>query len=433
MNLLVTNTRNAQAYALIRALRPHSNKIVATMEGDNRLAAWFSHAARSRLVDRRYFTPSPAADWRAGKIQKENTEKEENYVQAVLRICEEEKIDTIFPSFDPHVYVLSKNKERFKRLGILIPIPDYETVPTPLDKYRTIQAAQDVGFPCPKTFLAESDDDLKRISEMLGFPLVVKPRFTAGGRGTKMVRNLPELLVEARTGSSPNSRMIQEYIPGNQENLVAVLLDTEGVLKLAFSPKRIRNLHRLHQHIGTALESFGSHAYTMQAAKLGQKIGWWGTMVVQVKIDSRDGVPKLMEINPRMGNGLWYRVAVGINEPLMCIKIAKGEEVEAVKDYPAGTLFIHPVEDLLGLGVKLADLVVYKFRINLQGRKPIDPLNPPPGVKELMRSYKETYFNRKNKVYDFYFASSFSDPLVSIVWWLQTLPALWRVTKELGK
>ena len=84
MNLLVTNTRNAQAYALIRALRPHANKIVATMEGDNQLAAWFSHAARSRLVDRRYFTPSPAADWRAGKIQRENTEKEENYIQAVL-------------------------------------------------------------------------------------------------------------------------------------------------------------------------------------------------------------------------------------------------------------------------------------------------------------------------------------------------------------
>jgi biotin carboxylase len=184
MNLLVTNTRNAQAYALIRALRPHANKIVATMEGNNPFAAWFSHAARSRLVDRRYFTPSPAADWRAGRIQQENTENEENYIQAVLRICEDEKIDTIFPSFDPHVYVFSKNKERFERLGILIPIPDYETVLTPTDKYRTIQAAQKVGFPCPKTYLAESEEDLKRISEELGFPLVVKARFTAGARGT---------------------------------------------------------------------------------------------------------------------------------------------------------------------------------------------------------------------------------------------------------
>jgi hypothetical protein len=33
-------------------------------------------------------------------------EREEAYIQAVLRICEKEKIDTIFPSFDPAVSLL---------------------------------------------------------------------------------------------------------------------------------------------------------------------------------------------------------------------------------------------------------------------------------------------------------------------------------------
>lgn len=153
MNLLVTNTRNSQAYSVIRALRPYSNKIVVTMFGQNRLAARLSHAANSRLVDKRYYVPSPAEDWRAGKIQRENTENEELYVQAVLKICEKENIDTIFPSFDPQVYVFSKNKERFEKLGILITVPDYDVVVIPLDKYRTIQAAQETGFPCPKTYL----------------------------------------------------------------------------------------------------------------------------------------------------------------------------------------------------------------------------------------------------------------------------------------
>jgi ATP-grasp in the biosynthetic pathway with Ter operon len=171
----------------------------------------------------------------------------------------------------------------------------------------------------------------------------------------------------------------------------------------------------------------------MQAAKLGQKIGWRGSMTVQMKIDSRDGVPKLMEINPRMGYGLWRRVAVGINEPLMCLKIFKGEEVEAVKDYPAGTMFLYPVEDLLALGLKLLDLLVYKFRVDFQHWRPVDPLNPPPGVKELMQSYKDTYFNRKKKLYNFYFAYFLNDPLVSTVWWLQTVAVVWRAAKKLGK
>ena len=119
MNLLVTNTRNSQAYSVIRALRPYAKKIVVTMFGQNRLAARLSHAANSCLVDKRYYVPSPAEDWRAGKIQRENTENEELYIQAVLKICEKENIDTIFPSFDPQVYVFSKNKERFEKLGIL--------------------------------------------------------------------------------------------------------------------------------------------------------------------------------------------------------------------------------------------------------------------------------------------------------------------------
>lgn len=151
MNLLITNTRNSQAYSVIRALRPHAKKIVVTMFGRNRLAARLSHAANSRLVDRRYYVPSAAQDWKAGRIQKENTDNEERYIRAVLKICENENIDTIFPSFDPDVYVFSKNKARFEKLGILIPVPDYDVVVIPLDEYRTVLAAQETGFPCPKT------------------------------------------------------------------------------------------------------------------------------------------------------------------------------------------------------------------------------------------------------------------------------------------
>ena len=75
MNLLATNTRNAQAYAIIRALRTHAEKIVVTMYGKNRLSARLSHGANSRRVDKRYYVPSPVEDWRAGNIGRENRTK----------------------------------------------------------------------------------------------------------------------------------------------------------------------------------------------------------------------------------------------------------------------------------------------------------------------------------------------------------------------
>lgn len=433
MNLLVTNTRNSQAYSVIRALRPHSKKIVVTMFGKNRLAARLSHAANSCLVDKRYYVPSPAEDWRAGKIQRENTDKEEGYIQAVLRICEKEDIDTIFPSFDPQVYVFSKNKERFEKLGILIPVPDYDVVVVPLDKYRTIQAAQETGFPCPKTFLLDGEKDLKAIAAELGFPLVLKHRFTAAGRGFEMASNWSELLDKVKRFNGQNTYIIQEYISGREQQNLFLTFDREGALKMAVGSENVRSFYRVHVNFPLASRGLGPNPYLDQATALGIKIGWWGGMTIQMKVDPRDGVPKLMEINPRIGEGRWQLVAGGINEPLLCLKVARGETVQAVKSWPAGTMFLCPMEDMISLWIKLLDLVVYKIRARFAAEFFPDPLNAPMNPKELMRSYKETYLDSKRNVYNLYFSHFFTDPMASITWWLQTMAAALRALKEIGR
>jgi predicted ATP-grasp superfamily ATP-dependent carboligase len=75
-----------------------------------------------------------------------------------------------------------------------------------------------------------------------------------------------------------------------------------------------------------------------------------------MKVDPRDGVPKLMEINPRIGEGRWQMAASGINKPLLTLKVARGEAVEAVESWPAGTMLLCPVEDVISLWIKLLDL-----------------------------------------------------------------------------
>jgi len=433
MNLLVTNTRNAQAYAIIRALRPHAQKVVATMEGKNRFAARLSHAANSRLVDKRYYTPSPAADWRAGRIQRENTQNEEAYIQSVLRICEAEKIDTIFPSFDPHVYVFSKNKERFEKLGVLIPVPDYEVVITPLDKWRTLQSAQEVGFPCPRTYLPKNEGDLKEIADELEFPLVMKFRFTSGGRGIEMVKDLAELSVKASLLKEDlGMPLLQEYIPGWQKQHHYLVLDKKGQLTLAFCTKRWRNLLRVTSNYPTFEESM-VYPYHLRAAELLQKLEWWGGATVETKVDARDGFPKLMEINPRLGYRLWLITEIGINAPLMCLKISRGEEVDARTYYPAGTMLFDPIEDLLALGFKLLDRLAYGARVGFRREAPVDPLHPPMTLKELAQSYRRPYLCEGDKIFSPYFRYFFQDPLVSILWWLQFFESVLREARQLGR
>jgi biotin carboxylase len=434
MNLLVTNTRNTQAYIIIRALRPYAQKIVVTMYGKNRLQARLSHAANSRLVDKRYYVPSPVGDWRAGRIQPENTEREEAYIRAVEQICEREEIDTIFPTWDPKVYVFSKNRERFAKIGVLIPVPDYETVITPLDKYRTIRAAEEVGFPCPKTYLPESEDDLKKIAEELGFPLVIKPRFASGGRGFEIVRDFAELSHRTHlVTEKQQTPMIQECIPGQSAQSISLLLDKKGALKVASGTQEHRSFFRIPKNFSTVSESIDPSPYITLAVRLIRNLGWWGCVNVQMKIDARDGVAKLMEINPRLGSRRWSRTELGINEALMCVKIARGEEVEAVDTLPTEVLRIHPVEDLFGLVFKLLDLFIYRIRVGLLGRTPVDSSNPPMPVKKLMRSYKETYLSRKRKVLNPYFTYFFQDPLVSILWWSQFFITVVKGARQLGR
>ena len=289
-------------------------------------------------------------------------------------------------------------------------------------------------FPCPRTYLPESEDDLKRIAEEVGFPLVIKLRFTSAGRGMETVKDFQELLGKTSLiKESQGMPMLQEYILGKEKRYFHLMLDKMGKVKVPFCVKDLRCLPRVYQSIHTARKCTVPHSYVMHVTRLLQKLGWWGGATVETKVDPRDGLPKLMEINPRLGYRLWERTELGINEPLMCIKIARGEEIEAVKDLPVGTVLLDPIEDMLGLGFRLLDLLIYKFRIGIQKKAPVDPLNPPMTLRELIRSYKQTYLGSKKKVCNPYFRYFFQDPLVSLVWWLASFMQVIKATKQLGQ
>ena len=432
MNLLVTNSHSPQAYAIIRALRPHARRIVATFEG-TRFSARFSPGANSRLVDRSYRVPSPVSDWWQGHISADNTPIEDEYIAAILQICVSERIDVIYPSWDPYVYVLSKNRKRFESLGITVPVPDLDTVLTALDKYRTVEAGRFVGFPCPDTVLYDAQVRLDDVSHRLGFPLVVKPRFTSGGHGMAIVRDRAELeVVLPGVVAKHGNPLLQEYIPGGKRDSVQFVMARDGTLLFAFHKLRQRTFRRTAR-FGTVSESAAPDARVLQSSGLLGHLGWWGAMGIETIHDARDGRNKLMEINPRFPRQLWNRVELGINEPLMCIRIARGEKVEPVAPYPTGVLFVSPVEDVQLTLLQLADLALYKSRQLMRVAPPLDPMSPPASLRSLAQSFKHTYFTRRRRVWDPYFRHFFNDPVTSTLWWMQFSTWLAGSWRQLGR
>lgn len=432
MRVLVTNTQAPQAYAVVRALRPHAARVVAAVEGTG-WRAGLAHAARSRLVDARYPVPSPVEDWSSGRVGRDLTPGEQAFGDAVADICERERIDVVFPSWDPYVYALAKHRERLAGMGVAVPVPDIDTVLVALDKYRTVRAAEAVGMPCPATHLYESIAQAEHVAADLGYPVVVKPRFTSGGRGLAIVNSPSELRASLPAiVAAHGAPMIQEYIPGGRRDSIQFVVGRGGEVLFAFHKKRRRTFRRTAR-FGTVSESAAPDERLRVTSALVARVGWWGAMGVETIADPRDGRDKLMEINPRFPRQLWNRTELGVNEPLMCVQLARGEAVGPVGPCPHGVLFVSPVEDAMLMGLQLVDRLVYACRTRVLGQAPLDQSTAPPPLGRQLREFARTYRAGRRRVWDPYSRYALQDPLAAALWWMQFSTWLAGSWRQLGR
>ena len=86
-----------------------------------------SHAAYSRHIDARYYTPHPAVDWLAGTVQETNTENEEAYASpsGSRRFAGLNGSTRSSPRRTLRCLRLAKNKARFARQGVVCVVQDY--------------------------------------------------------------------------------------------------------------------------------------------------------------------------------------------------------------------------------------------------------------------------------------------------------------------
>jgi hypothetical protein len=301
---------------------------------------------------------------------------------------------------------------------------------TPLDKYRTLKAAEAVGFPCPKTYLPRDEGELRQIADELEFPLVIKPRFTAAGRGTNIVRNFSELLEKVRpTIVSHGMPLLQAYIPGDLGEYIHIVMDKTGTLKMAVH-KRFQRYFR-KQAFPVYRESIPPQPYAKLAGQFLKGIGWWGGAVVEIRIDCRDNSPKLMEINPRFGSGLLELTEIGINAPRMCLRIARREEVEAVENYPI-SVCLHPIDDALIFGLRFLNLLVSRFATLINGKTASNLFDPPTSWCQLIQPYRYAYLSGKKVTLDPKIKLFVQEPVASIISWLQRFASVWAAVGDLG-
>ncbi len=425
LRVLLTNPWNGQAYCLLRALRARAARVVATRYREHGVLGRLAPAAASRFVDAVYPVPLATDGWRRGPGGRE-TPREAAFVRSILAICEREAIDTVFPSWDPEVLALARHRAAFAARGITLPVPDVEVLNATMDKLGIAHAAARHGVPGPRTDLPASLGDVDALGRTLGFPLVVKPRFSSGGRGTCLVTAPGELAPTiTRLAARYGMPVLQEWIPGGLDQRVNVYLalDRAGRLVRSAGRRNTRAVFPAFASITTAAVSHRNPEMVDCLAALLHGLGYAGYASVQLKVDPRDGRAKLLEVNCRVGYRVWGEMAIGHDVAGVAIAIARGEPVAPVPPASDEVVFLNPVEDALALCVFVGGWALRRLR-RLGGGP-----DPGPGLREMLAAYRRDY-GAPRRVLDLYFRALADDPLAALGWYAAHAVRIARLPKR---
>lgn len=274
--------------------------------------------------------------------------RSERFRESLLSALDETAVDFVFPA---NPLVIDTLLDLREELPCRIALPRSDLVDTARSKSRTYELLEG-AIPLPRTTTRA--------------PAYVKPDRLYGGQGGRAVLDDAELehVVRGRT-----DMLVQELLPGREWS-VDCLSDRHG--RLVFSSARTRERIRM----GTSMWSEVADEETQEVARryaerIADRLPLDGPWFFQMKEDP-DGVPRLLEVDPRIAGTMCLHRARGVNFPLLGLYVWSGEDVALlVNDTPtvvARSLRNHfrPLPAFTTVYVDLDDTLVVHGTVNAQ-------------------------------------------------------------------
>ncbi len=309
--VLITDGLWRKALVAVRALGKAGVQVTVTGHST------FTSSFFSRYCSRRLLTPSPSEDPAA-------------FRRAIIGELAGEHYDLIIPMEDDSIQALLPSRPEIEKLTFF-PFPSTESLLQAFDKGRTIALARELGIPVPAQFNA-----LEQVGDS-NFPIVLKPKTGSGSHGLIYVQSRGQLnsLLED-TKIRIGDYLIQDRLPPQGEGVGASLLFDRNHFCLAgFTHRRLRD-YPVQGGPSTLRESTRDPELLNTSIRLLRQLDWVGVAMVEFKRDARSNALTLMEINPRFWGSLALPIAAGVNFPLLLLKMALGESLQAVFDYHVG-------------------------------------------------------------------------------------------------
>lgn len=294
--ILVTGAGGPAGVAVIRSLlrRPDVTVFAADMDG------WASGlylvpACQRRLVP-------PGAD--------------PGFVAALTQFVEADGLDLVISTVDAELLALSGRRSELAPAVLAAPSPT--TLETALDKLELARVCEPTGA-VPRTLLAGPEANAVDWQ----FPVFAKPRRGAGSRGVRSVADREAL--EALP--LDEDLIVQDFLPG-QEYSVDVLADRDSTVVAAVPRTRAR----VDSGVAIAGRTLRDAELQRTASAVARAIGLVGVANVQLRRD-REGVAKLLEVNPRFPGALPLTIAAGVDIPSLVVDLFLGAELPGSLDF----------------------------------------------------------------------------------------------------
>lgn len=294
----------------------------------------------------------------------------EEYLQFCLDYCVQNQIHLFIPRKEN--VLISQHLAMFEEIGVKVLVcPDGDLMAMVDDKaamYRSLQNQEKEGnliVTIPSYRIVNNAKEFEEAYEVLSkgnTKLCIKPVIGEGASGFRIIDNHADTIPFIfGTASSQKisyetaykilqtqpyfpDLMVLEYLDG-YEYSIDCLADADGTLLTAIPRKkgngRVREIEYNEELIEVAKKMAAQY-----------KIPY----VFNIQVKYKNGIPKLLEINPRMSGGLHISCLADINFPYYAIKLLLGEQLEPL--YPKFGLKATHIEQPVILSTESAAVLV---------------------------------------------------------------------------
>lgn len=251
------------------------------------------------------------------------------------------EIDLLLPISEAALLSVLPRREALQ--DVLLPFPDERAFTRICDKALLMEAARAVGIGVPAQLRLESPESWDDgVIETLRFPLVLKPARSVIGREGERAKSAVMHVADASAlrralDAVPRAAypvLLQERIIGPGIGVFLLLWDGEPLA--SFFHRRIREKPP-SGGVSVYRESASPDSDLLERSRaLLAAFDWQGVAMVEYKLDSRTGVPYLMEINGRFWGSLQLAIDSGVDFPALLVAAARGDRPTPVHEYAPG-------------------------------------------------------------------------------------------------